>query len=109
LGYNVKDLSRLRVEMKCAVCSEGFKSTSITSYAFQAPDYTYFFGYYAPRGTKTIGTEQPHLPLRPLYEEYWSKNQEFSPESAGGFALRCRLPIATGYIYTTKGPSQVDG
>ncbi|MBR4889781.1 MAG: hypothetical protein IKU15_00665 [Clostridia bacterium] len=33
LGYNVKDLSRLRVEMKCAVCSEGCLGHS-TNYGF---------------------------------------------------------------------------
>ena len=109
LGYNVKDLSRLRVEMKCAVCSEGFLSAT-TNYGFQTNDYTYFFGYYAPRTPETLGTPGASSPIsRPFYEEYWSGSQYFSPNSAGGFALRCRLPRAAGWVYTTDGPSYIDG
>ena len=108
LGYNTKDISRLRVEIKCQACSEQFASNT-TTYAFQAPDYTYFFGYYAPAITDYLGTLQPARGKRATGAEFWSDDSDFSPNSAGAFAIRCRLPQASMYIYTTNGPSQVDG
>lgn len=111
LGYTTKDLSRLRVEIKAAVNSEGFKSQLVTPYAYQADDYTYFFGYIGPRGMATIGQVGAlnKAMERPTYEEFWSGNSYFSPTAAGGFAVQGRLPVASGYVYTVPGPQYLDG
>ena len=47
LGYNVKDLSRLRVEVKYATTNEGVMS-SPSQWGYQSYDYTYFLGYIGP-------------------------------------------------------------
>lgn len=111
LGYNTKDLSRLRVEIKAAVASEGFISSSVTPYAFQTKDYNYYFGYLGPRGVETLGTLNAlgAAQERPTYTEFWSGGSSFSPTAAGGFGLCGRIPVASGYVYTQEGPQYLDG
>ena len=46
---------------------------------------------------------------RPTYTEFWSGNTDFSSSSAGGFGIRGRIPVGSGYVYTTGGPQSVDG
>lgn len=111
LGYNVKDLSRLRVEVKYATTNEGVMS-SPNQWAYQSYDYTYFLGYIGPQTAAYLSTFGKHRfgkVERPTYTEFWSGNTDFSSSSPGGFGVRGRVPIATGYVYTTSGPSYVDG
>lgn len=108
LGYNVKDISRLRVEIKCAVGTEGF-SSSTSTYAFQDYDYSYMFGYYGPAIVDYHGTLYPIRGIHGKYDEFWSDNTTFSPNSAGAFAIRARYPVAGGYVYTASGPQYLDG
>lgn len=110
LGYNVKDLSRLRVEVKYATTNEGVTSNTCPQ-GYQSYDYAYFLGYIGPQtpaylgfGGHTYGKVE-----RPTYTEFWSGNTNFSSSSAGGFGIRGRIPVGGGYVYTTAGPQSVDG
>ena len=41
-----------------------------------------------------------------MNEEYYTKT---SAGSSGCFALRCRVPLASGWVYTSAGPQFIDG
>lgn len=112
LGYTPKQINRLRVEMKCYVQSEGFKSTSVTPYGYQTDDYLYFFGYYGPRtlaGFGQYGALEAAKELLAEGTEWYSVKQNVSPTSAGFFAFRSYAPTATGYVYTSNGPQYCEG
>lgn len=111
LGYTPKQVNRLRVEMKCYVQSEGFKSTSVTPYGYQTDDYLYFFGYYGPRQLTGFGEYNAINAAQALVgrPEWYSNKQNVSPTSAGYFAFRTYAPTATSYVYTSNGPQSCEG
>ena len=110
LGYNVKDLSRLRVEVKYATTNEGVTSNTCPE-AYQSYDYAYFLGYIGPQTPAFLGKNGHTYGKveRPTYTEFWSGNTDFSSSSAGGFGIRGRIPVGSGYVYTAGGPQSVDG
>ena len=110
LGYRPKEIGRLRVELKGYVRPSGIKSQT-TGYGFQADDYTYFFGYYGPLNHQYLGIDNSvqramlNGPGR-MNDEFYTKK---SAGSSGCFALRCRVPQASGWVYTAVGPQYIDG
>lgn len=110
LGYKPKDISRLRVELKGYARPWGIAGQT-TGYGYQDMGYTYFFGYYGPKSEKYLGTEAAN---KTAIEESVSANgtergSSVSPSSSGCFGIRCRVPVASGWVYTAEGPQYIDG
>lgn len=106
LGYTAKETGRLRVEIKCQAQSiEGFSPGDSFN------DGLYFFGYYSPIYSRIRkNSEGLYYNWPSSYSEEWySYKQDVSPSGAGCFAIRCHAPIYSGWIYTTNGPTSVDG
>ena len=111
LGYRPKEIGRLRVEFKGYARPSGIRALNTTGYGFQTNDYTYFFGYYGPLSHQYLGTSQAveNSILAGdgrMNEEFYTKK---SAGSSGCFALRCRVPLASGWVYTAAGPQFIDG
>lgn len=105
LGYRPNAVERLRVEIKCVAAPEGFIGT-VNGRAFQTEDYTYILGYY---GTDTMEKlNGGNITTRPSHPELYSYNTNFSPDSAGAFGIRTRIPVASNWVYTTNGPQTCD-
>ena len=110
LGYRPKEINRLRVEITCYAQSSGFQGKS-SPYGMCVPDYTYFFGYYGPTIPNYIGESQALLKniVNSGGGMTEKLNSNISPGSKGCFAIRCRLPLASGWVYSAEGPQYIDG
>ena len=116
LGYKPKEIGRLRVEMTTSVYSAGLKSSSVNNYSFQSDDYTVFFGYWGcaddtsgmsgPERIKYRKNNARNLANKYVDEDFFNWNSEMSK---GCFGIKCRVPVATGWVYTAEGPQFVDG
>ena len=110
LGYRPKEIGRLRVEFK-GYCRPSGITSQTTGYGFQANDYTYFFGYYGPLSHEYLGINNSvdkaiQNGAGRMNDEFYTKK---SAGSSGCFALRCRVPQASGWVYTAVGPQFIDG
>lgn len=125
LGYTPKEIGRLRVEITGIADSIGLTSGDLEHETLsimtggQVQDtvqdfqYTTWFGYYGGRdGMVKVGMADP------LYSTDWKNLSmgehtedvpSMSPMSMGHFFLRTRIPQASGWVYTTPGPSYIDG
>ena len=115
LGYKPKEIGRLRVELKGYARPYGISSKT-TDYGYQSLDYLNFFGYYAPVSANYLGqignngVNSYQLAIINAGGGISSSvYTNVSPGSSGCFAFRCRIPKASGYVYTAEGPQYVDG
>lgn len=122
LGYRPKELGRLRVEFTGHVLGLGYtqKEIDITqfgavqSWSAQSFDYLNFFGYHAPLHSK-INTKHPFgnsitTPLGETFSLIGNHSYPaYSALSKGTFSARPRIPIVSGWTYTSLGPQSFDG
>lgn len=132
LGYKPKEIGRLRVEIKAYARPYGIVSLPGTG-GMLTSDYLKYFGYYGPTDAKWIGVTQykeynsdlvgpgagavtsVHGSARSLSANYSinangsGRGTEISPDSVGCFAIGCRAPVASGWVYTVSGPQYIDG
>ena len=111
LGYTPKEIGRLKVELKGYMRTDGF-FTDTTPYGYQAPDYTYGFGYYGALGTPVLDSTSAVKDTMEKNNDAISYN-EYTPResltSSGCFALRGHIPIADRGVYTDVGLRSLDG
>ena len=111
LGYRPKEIGRLRVELKGYARPLGIKAQQTTPFGYQTMDYTYFFGYYGPLSHKYLG--MANALEYAMLDAGGRLNEDFitakSSGSSGCFALRCRVPLCSGWSYNSQGPQFVDG
>ena len=78
-------------------------------YCFQDLGFTYFFGYYGYEPYTNLGTSKAgdlkHTPSANGTE----RGTVLSPYSSGMFGFSCRVPVATGWVYSAEGPQFIDG
>ena len=119
LGYQPKEIGRLRVEMKAQIIPLGYTTANFganddgiwCSYASQSLGYLPVFGYYTPevfpRGKNVpVGELEYTSPIGETFEKYGTV---YSRKSKGAFAIRGRLPVCSGWVYTADGPQFLDG
>ena len=112
LGFKPKDLSRLRVEIKAYARPTGFDAkTCVTGYGFQEMGYTSFFGYEGPRDVSALNSEYKALKgiTDGVAANGTGEGTLYSPNSKGFFSIRCRVPVASGWVYSAEGPQYIDG
>ena len=110
LGYKPKEIGRLRAEVTGYARPYGLQ-TPTTGYGYQGMDYLYYFGYYGPLSAYYLGQEKA-LEAAIMNSGGGMSSSlytNFSPGSSGAFAIRCRCPQASGWVYTAEGPQSVDG
>ena len=123
LGYTPKEIGRLRVEITGLAVSLGLTTgdlyhetlqnmlNSVQS-TYQDFEYTTWFGYYGGYdGNIKVGEPDP-LGLENNLNLSMNEPTDrpgMSPTSKGHFFLRTRVPVASGWVYTTRGPSYIDG
>lgn len=109
LGYKPAEIGRLRVELTGYARPYGISGKTST-YSYQAFDYLYFFGYYGPVSESFLGAPQAYSTAIQYSGGRMTQDTQstFSPGSDGAFAIRCRLPIASGWVYTAEGPQYID-
>ena len=112
LGYTPKEIGRLKVELKGYFQGNGFKAQT-TPYGYQAPDYTYSFGYYGALGAPTLNHHQAALQTLYANSDIKYKDSKNIPEeskaSRGCFAIQGHTPQASWGTYTDIGPTGLDG
>jgi len=112
LGYTPKELGRLKVELKGYFQGNGFNAPT-TPYGYQAPDYTYSFGYYGALGAPTLNHHQAATQTLYANSDIRYQNSKNIPEeskaSRGCFAIRGHIPEAKWGAYTDIGPISIDG
>lgn len=112
LGYRPKELSRLRIEIKCYTKAYGLYTNATNAFSAYNEDYSAFIGYTgAPNDYKVYDYARgKQLVLQnPLKANQYSAPNYNSKWSKGVFALYPRLPVATDWTYTAFGPQTVDG
>lgn len=111
LGYTPKELGRLKVELKGYMRTDGFY-THTTDFGFQAPDYTYGFGYYGALGAPVLGSLTAIADTMEKDDSTIVYNKITPSESYtsnGSFALRGHIPVATIGVHTDAAPRELDG
>ena len=110
LGYTPKELKRLKVEIKAVGQSAGFLAKNGTvNGGFQDTSYSNFFGYVVPRDYRLLGTMLQDLPDADeiVLDDFYSV--KISDQQKGHFAVRPRVAIASGFVYSAEGPQSLDG
>jgi hypothetical protein len=110
LGYTPKELKRLKVEIKAVAQASGFSSSVGTvNGGFQDLSYTNFFGYTAPRDSDLLGVMVGDLPDADeiVLDDFYSV--KISDQQKGHFAVRPRVAVASGFVYSAEGPQYLDG
>lgn len=115
LGYRPREIGRLRVELKGYARPYGIQSQT-SGWGYQTNDFLNFFGYYAPVSSNYLGqvgdngiSSYQLAILNAGGGMSHSLYTGISPGSSGCFAFRCRVPKASGYVYTAAGPQYIDG
>ena len=120
LGYRPKELKRLRVEFTGYALGLGYTQKEMEpnsagahqAWAGQSFDYLNFLGYHAPSNTE-INTLRPWgtTITTPLGEEFDLEDypHSYGYKAKGTFAIRPRIPIVSGWVYTANGPQNFDG
>lgn len=110
LGYTPKELKRLKVEIKAVAQASGFvSSVGTVNGGFQDTAYSNFFGYIAPRDSDLLGVMVGDLPDADeiVLDDFYSV--KISNQLKGHFAIRPRLAVASGFVYSAEGPQYLDG
>ena len=110
LGYTPKELKRLKVEIKAVAQASGFVSSIGTvNGGFQDTAYSNFFGYIAPRDSDLLGVMVGDLPDADeiVLDDFYSV--KISNQLKGHFAIRPRVAVASGFVYSAEGPQYLDG
>ena len=108
LGYTPKELRRLKVEIKTVAQANGFLSSSGTvNGGFQDTTYSNFFGYAVPRDYKLLGDFNPPDDKEIVLDNFYSV--KIDDQQKGHFAIRPRLAVASGFVYSAEGPQSLDG
>lgn len=110
LGYTPKELKRLKVEIKTVGQASGFLCQGGTvNGGFQDTSYTSMFGYNVPKDYSLLGTMVGDLPDADeiLLDNFYSV--KISDQLKGNFDIKPRLPVASGWVYTSEGPQSLDG
>lgn len=108
LGYTPKELRRLKVEIKAVAQANGFlSSTGTIRGGFQDTTYSNFFGYAVPKDYTLLGNFNPVDDKEIVLDDFYSV--KISDQQKGHFAIRPRLAVASGFVYTAEGPQSLDG
>ena len=110
LGYTPKELKRLKVEIKAVAQASGFvSSVGTVNGGFQDTAYSNFFGYIAPRDSDLLGVMVGDLPDADeiVLDDFYSV--KISNQLKGHFAIRPRVAVASGFVYSAEGPQYLDG
>ena len=109
LGYRPKELNRLKVEIKAVAQANGFITNNVVNGGWQDTTYVDYFGYKAPKDLSTIG-DLNYNPDDYINEEdlgnFYSVYLE-NPDK-GHFSVSTRVPLASGWVYTSEGPQYID-
>ena len=110
LGYRPKELGRLRIEIKGVAQTNGFVTSNVVNGGWQDTSYVDYCGYRVPNDTSSLGDLNPkeddyleEEDLGNFYSSYIAGTRK------GHFSFSCRVPVATGWVYTAEGPQFVDG
>ena len=110
LGYTPKELKRLKVEIKAVAQASGFISSAGTvNGGFQDTSYANFFGYTSPVDSDLLGVMVGDLPDADeiVLDDFYSV--KISDQLKGHFAIRPRIAVASGFVYSAEGPQHLDG
>lgn len=110
LGYRPKELGRLRIEIKGVAQTNGFVTSNVVNGGWQDTSYVDYCGYRVPNDISSLGDLNPNEDdyleeedLGNFYSSYIAGTRK------GHFSFSCRVPEATGWVYTAEGPQFIDG
>ena len=110
LGYQPKELGRLKVECKAVSEACGFGvGTRVVGGGFQDTTYSDFFGYRSAVSVQRLGDVNNKLPLADEEDLGNMYSAKIANTLKGHFTIGTYIPEAGGWVYTAEGPQFIDG